>query len=165
MVLVIAATTLLISGVKESVRVNTAMVFVKIGILALFIALGATAFNADHFSPFATGGVGGTVSAAALIFLAYVGFDAIATSSEESKRPSRDLPIATVASLAIATLFYTSVALVATGALPVGELASADAPLAAVLRDGAGYSWGASIISAGAVCWYLCSSPQSSLVA
>jgi basic amino acid/polyamine antiporter, APA family len=150
-VVVLAATTLLIIGVKESVRVNTAMVFVKVGILGFFIVLGATAFDAAHFSPFATGGVGGTVSAAAVIFLAYIGFDAVATSSEESKRPGRDLPIATVASLAIATFLYTTVALVATGALPVGELARAEAPLAAVLRDGAGYSWGASIISAGAV--------------
>jgi APA family basic amino acid/polyamine antiporter len=149
--LVFAATTLLIVGVKESVRANTAMVVVKVGVLALFLALGATAFNGDHFTPFATGGVGGTVSAAAIIFLAYIGFDAVATSSEESKRPSRDLPIATVASLAIATFLYTTVAIVATGALPVGELARADAPLAAVLREGAGYSWGAGIISAGAV--------------
>jgi APA family basic amino acid/polyamine antiporter len=149
--LVIAVTTLLIIGVKESVRVNTAMVFVTVGVLALFVGLGATAFNADNFSPFATEGVGGTVSAAALIFVAYIGFDAVATSGEESKRPGRDLPIATVASLAIATLLYTAVALVATGGLPVRELGGADAPLAAVLRDGAGYSWGATIISAGAV--------------
>jgi basic amino acid/polyamine antiporter, APA family len=127
------------------------MVFVTVGVLALFVGLGATAFTADHFSPFATEGVGGTVSAAALIFVAYIGFDAVATSGEESKRPGRDLPIATVASLAIATLLYTAVALVATGGLPVRELAGADAPLAAVLRDGAGYSWGATIISAGAV--------------
>jgi APA family basic amino acid/polyamine antiporter len=149
--LVIAVTTLLIIGVKESVRVNTAMVFVTVGVLALFVGLGATAFNADNFSPFATEGVGGTVSAAAVIFVAYIGFDAVATSGEESKRPGRDLPIATVASLAIATLLYTAVALVATGGLPVRELGGADAPLAAVLRDGAGYSWGATIISAGAV--------------
>jgi APA family basic amino acid/polyamine antiporter len=149
--LVVAVTTLLIIGVKESVRVNTAMVFVTVGVLALFVGLGATAFNADYFSPFATEGVGGTVSAAALIFVAYIGFDAVATSGEESKRPGRDLPIATVASLAIATLLYTAVALVATGGLPVRELAGANAPLAAVLRDGAGYSWGATIISAGAV--------------
>jgi basic amino acid/polyamine antiporter, APA family len=90
--LVFAATTLLIVGVKESVRVNTAMVFVKIGILALFIVLGATAFDAGHFSPFATEGVGGTVSAAALIFFASIGFDAVATSSEELRRTRPDLP-------------------------------------------------------------------------
>jgi basic amino acid/polyamine antiporter, APA family len=149
--LVVAVTTLLIVGVRESVRVNTAMVFATVGVLVLFVGLGATAFDADHFSPFATGGVGGTVSAAALIFIAYIGFDAVATSGEESKRPRRDLPIATVASLAIATLLYTAVAFAATGGLPVGELAGADAPLAAVLRDGAGFSWGATIISAGAV--------------
>jgi basic amino acid/polyamine antiporter, APA family len=149
--LVIAVTALLIVGVKESVRMNTAMVFVTVGILAFFVGLGATAFTADRFSPFATRGVGGTVSAAALIFVAYIGFDAVATSGEESERPGRDLPIATVASLAIATLLYTGVGLVATGALSIRELAGADAPLAAVLRDGAGYSWGATIISAGAV--------------
>jgi basic amino acid/polyamine antiporter, APA family len=149
--LVVAVTTLLIVGVKESVRVNTAMVVATVGVLVLFVVLGATAFDAGHFSPFATGGVGGTVSAAAIIFIAYIGFDAVATSGEESKRPHRDLPIATVASLAIATLLYTAVALVATGALPVGDLAGADAPLAAALRDGAGFSWGATIISAGAV--------------
>jgi APA family basic amino acid/polyamine antiporter len=149
--LVLAATALLIVGVKQSVRANTAMVFIKIGVLAFFIALGATAFEAGHFSPFLTGGLEGTVSAAGVIFFAYIGFDAVASSSEECKRPGRDLPIAIVASLAIATILYVTVAVVATGALPVSELAGADAPLAAVLRDGAGYSWGANIISVGAL--------------
>jgi basic amino acid/polyamine antiporter, APA family len=91
------------------------------------------------------------VSAASLIFFAYIGFDAISTSGEETKNPQRDLPIAILASLAIATVLYCLVAVAATGALPFDKLAGASAPLATVLEDGAGMPWGATVISVGAL--------------
>jgi basic amino acid/polyamine antiporter, APA family len=149
--IVLAVAALLISGVRKSTRTNTIMVFVKTGILILFIALAFTAFNSDNLSPFMHGGFDGVVSAAALIFFAYIGFDAISTSGEETKNPQRDLPIAILASLGIATVLYCLVAVAATGALPFDQLAGSDAPLAKVLDEGAGLSWGATVISVGAL--------------
>jgi basic amino acid/polyamine antiporter, APA family len=149
--IVLAVAALLISGVRKSTRTNTIMVFVKSGILLLFIALAFTAFNSDNLSPFMRGGFDGMVSAASLIFFAYIGFDAISTSGEETKNPQRDLPIAILASLAIATVLYCLVAVAATGALPFEKLSGAEAPLATVLDDGAGMPWGATVISVGAL--------------
>jgi basic amino acid/polyamine antiporter, APA family len=151
--LVLVVAGVLMIGVRETARTNTIMVFIKIAVLALFIVLGITAFTADNFDPFFVEGegFGGTVTAASLIFFAYIGFDAVSTSGEEVKEPSRDLPRAIIGSLAIATLLYIVVAIVATGALPFDELSGAEAPLATVLADGAGFSWGADVISFGAL--------------
>ncbi len=149
--LVLAVTAVLVVGVKESARTNTIMVIVKLVVLLLFIALGLTAFNADNFSPFFAEGFGGSLTAASVIFFAYIGFDAISTSGEEVKNPGRNLPIAIIGSLAVATLLYIAVAAVATGALPFDELNGQDAPLAVALSDGAGYDWAANIISLGAL--------------
>ena len=153
MFLVLAVSAVLMVGVRESARTNTIMVFFKLAVLALFLVLGVTAFNADNFSPFFVEGegVGGTVTAATLIFFAYIGFDAVSTSSEEVKEPKRDLPIAIIGSLGIATTLYILVAVVATGALPFDELKGQDAPLATALSEGAGFDWAANIISLGAL--------------
>jgi APA family basic amino acid/polyamine antiporter len=151
--LVLAVTGVLMIGVRETARTNTIMVAIKLFVLLLFIVLGVTAFNSDNFSPFFVEGEGfdGTVTAASLIFFAYIGFDAVSTSGEEVKEPGRDLPRAIIGSLAIATLLYILVAVVATGALPFAELDGAEAPLAAVLSEGAGIEWGADVISFGAL--------------
>jgi APA family basic amino acid/polyamine antiporter len=128
------------------------MVFVKVAILLLFIGLGLTAFTSSNLSPFfASGGFEGTAAAAALIFFAYIGFDAVSTSSEEVKKPGRDLPIAIIGSLVIATVLYIVVSLVASAAIPSQDLAGQDAPLAIVLEEGAGLPWGATLISIGAL--------------
>ena len=152
--IVLAITALLVYGVRESARANSVMVVVKIVALLLFIGLGVTAFTSDNFTPFYGGedqSFGGVVTAASIIFFAYIGFDAISTSGEETKNPSRDLPIAILGSLAVATVLYIIVAIVAVGALPSDQLAQAEAPLAAALRDGAGIEWGASMIAIGAL--------------
>jgi basic amino acid/polyamine antiporter, APA family len=149
--LVAAIAGVLILGVRESARTNTIMVLTKLVVLALFIGVGLTAFDSQNFHPFFPNGVGGAVTAASVIFFAYIGFDAVSTSGEEARRPSRDLPIAIVGSLLIATILYMSVAVVATGALPYSQLAGKPAPLATVIDVGAGYSWGASVISVGAL--------------
>jgi len=148
---VLAVTAVLCVGIRESARANTVMVVIKLLVLLLFLALGVTAFTADNLSPFTPEGTGGVVTAASLIFFAYIGFDAVSTSGEETKNPSRDLPIAIVGSLAIATVLYILVALVAVGALPFDQLSGAEAPLATVLDEGAGFSWAADIISFGAL--------------
>jgi APA family basic amino acid/polyamine antiporter len=149
--LVLAVTAVLILGVKESARANTIMVFVKVAVLLLFLALAFTAFNSDNVTPFMPEGFGGVTTAAAVIFFAYIGFDAISTSGEEVKRPGRDLPIAIIGSLAIATVLYCLVAIAAVGAFPWERLNGVEAPLATVLTDGVGTSWGAGLISVGAL--------------
>jgi basic amino acid/polyamine antiporter, APA family len=149
--LVLAIAGVLIAGVRQSARSNTVMVITKITVLLFFIVVALTAFNGDHFSDFAPAGFSGIESAAALIFFAYIGFDAVSTASEESRRPARDLPIAIVGSLVICTIIYILVAVAAVGALPADALAGQDAPLAIALSEGAGLGWGADIVAFGAL--------------
>jgi APA family basic amino acid/polyamine antiporter len=149
--LVLSVAALLIYGVRESARTNTIMVFVKVGILIFFILVGFAHINGDNYSPWAPKGVGGTVDAAALIFFAYIGFDAVSTSGEESSNPSRDLPIAILGSLLIATLIYILVAIVAVGLAPSDKLAGSDAPLSDAIKIGAGLDWAGDILSFGAL--------------
>jgi len=127
------------------------MVGIKLAVLVLFIAVGVTAFESGNLTPFFAEGFGGATDAAALIFFAYIGFDAISTSGEETREPERDLPIAILGSLAIATVLYIAVSLVAVGAMPYTQLAGDTAPLATVLEKGAGVSWGATVVSVGAL--------------
>jgi basic amino acid/polyamine antiporter, APA family len=157
-VLVLAVTALLCVGVRESARTNAAMVAFKLVVLAMFVGLGVYAIlfhdggGAGGFSPFASHGTSGVVDAAALIFFAYIGFDAVSTSGEEAEKPQRDLPIAIVGSLVIATLIYIVIALVAVGLAPAGKLGGSEAPLADALKIGGGYgSWASDILSLGAL--------------
>src|SRR3954470_16593568 len=149
--IVLAVTAVLCLGMRESARTNTIMVFIKLAVLALFLALGVTAFKSGNLHPFTPKGLDGTVTAASVIFFAYIGFDAISTSGEETKNPSRDLPIAIIGSLPNATAPYIAGAVVAVGALPFDKLKGATAPLAKALDDGAGFGWAADIISFGAL--------------
>jgi basic amino acid/polyamine antiporter, APA family len=150
--LVLAVAALLMYGVRESARANTVMVTLKIAILIFFVVVGVGSINGDNFSPWAPAGFNGTVDAAALIFFAYIGFDAISTSGEEAKDPSKDLPFAIIGALLICTLIYIVVAVVAVGLAPQKVLAGSDAPLAAALQSGAGVgSWAADLLSLGAL--------------
>ncbi len=150
-VIVLLITLLLMRGVKETANLNTVMVFIKLGVLAMFIGLAFTAFNADNLQPFTPHGSGGILTAAALIFFAYIGFDAVATGSEEAKNPKRDLPIAIIGSLAICTIIYVLVSVAAVGALPAAQLAESDAPLSEALEQGAGLPWAAALTAFGAL--------------
>jgi APA family basic amino acid/polyamine antiporter len=151
-VLVVAAVTIvLILGVRQSARSNTIMVCIKLVVLLLFIGLGVGHVKSGNFKPFAPNGFDGVVDAAALIFFAYIGFDAVSTASEEAKRPSRDLPIAIIGSLTIATVLYIVVSLVTSGLVPADQLTGNESPLATALDEGAGLSWGADMISFGAL--------------
>jgi basic amino acid/polyamine antiporter, APA family len=151
--LVLAVAGLLIYGVRESARTNTLMVFTKIAILVFFIVVGVGSINGDNFSPWTLDkGFDGTVDAAALIFFAYIGFDAISTSGEEAENPRRDLPFAIIGALLICTLIYILVAVVTVGLAPADKLAGSDAPLADALKLGAGVGdWAADILSVGAL--------------
>jgi basic amino acid/polyamine antiporter, APA family len=148
--IVLAITGLLIIGVRESARANAVMVVIKIAIVILFIVLAFTGFESSNLKPFNPEGFGGVWTAASVIFFAYIGFDAISTSGEEVKRPARDLPIAIITSLAVCTVLYILVSTAAVGALPYTKLDGQEAPLAYVL-DTLGFSWGATLISFGAL--------------
>ena len=143
---------LLSRGVRETASVNVVMVAVKLAILAFFIVVAfAAAFNADNLKPFAPDGSDGVVSAASVIFFAYIGFDAVSTGAEEAKEPKRDLPIAIIGSLVICTVIYILVSIAAVGSLDATTLQESDAPLAAVLDEGAGHRWAASLLAFGAL--------------
>src|SRR3954452_15492158 len=149
-VIVLAVAGVLILGVRESARANTIMVAIKLTIVSLFIVIAATGFSSDNLHPFTPNGFDGVVTAASVIFFAYIGFDAISTSGEEVKNPGRGLPIAIIASLAICTLLYILVSTSAVGAMPFKDLDGQEAPLAVVLKT-LGFDWGATVISFGAL--------------
>src|SRR4051794_8438384 len=150
--IVVAVTFLLARGVRETARANLVMVGVKLLILAFFIVVAfAAAFNADNLTPFASHGAHGVVSAAAVIFFAYIGFDAVSTGAEEAREPKRDLPLAIIGSLVLCTVVYILVAIAASGSLDAKSLAASDAPLAEALDKGAGISWAAGLLAFGAL--------------
>jgi APA family basic amino acid/polyamine antiporter len=151
-VLIVAIiTTLLVLGTRESARANAVMVVIKIAVLLFFIVAAFSSFDSANLTPFAPNGVDGITSAAAIIFFAYIGFDAVATGSEESRNPGRDLPIAIVGSLVISTTIYVLTALSAVGVAPISVMADSDAPLAAALEEGTGISWAAALLAFGAL--------------
>ncbi|MCD5315553.1 amino acid permease [Kineosporia babensis] len=149
--IVLAITAVLITGVRESARVNLVMVVIKMSILVFFIVIAFANFNSGNLTPFAPEGQDGVVSAAAVIFFAFIGFDAISTGSEEARNPKRDLPVAILSSLAICTVFYVLVSLGAVGLASTSQLSGSDAPLAAALDEGAGITWAAALLSFGAL--------------
>jgi APA family basic amino acid/polyamine antiporter len=126
------------------------MVVTKLLIIVLFIVLAFTGFDSGNLSPFSPHGFDGIVTAASVIFFAYIGFDAISTSGEETKNPGRDLPIAIIASLAICTILYILVALAGSAALPYTKLNGQEAPLAEILQS-LDFNWAATLISLGAL--------------
>jgi APA family basic amino acid/polyamine antiporter len=147
--IVAAITGVLLLGVKESARANNVMVVVKLLVLGLFVVIGAMHIDTSNFVPFAPNGWRGIHQGAAIVFFAYIGFDAISTAAEETKNPQRNLPIGILGGLAICTLIYVIVGVVATGLVPYEQLRASD-PLARAL-DVAGLRTASWIVSFGAV--------------
>lgn len=148
-VIALLITALLTVGVQESARVTSAIVILKIIVLLIFIVVAAPAVVPAHWHPFLPFGFQGVMSGAAIIFFAYIGFDAVATTAEEAKNPQRDLPIGILASLAICTVFYIIVAAILTGMVPFAQLNVPD-PLAHALVLVNKAPW-AKLVSFGAV--------------
>jgi basic amino acid/polyamine antiporter, APA family len=132
-VIVMLITWLLYVGVKESVRANNVMVVVKLVVLGVFVAVGAVHIDPANYVPFAPNGWRGIHQGAAIVFFAYIGFDAISTAAEETKNPQRNMPIGILGGLAVCTLIYVVVGFVATGLVPYQQLKAAD-PLAQALQ-------------------------------
>jgi APA family basic amino acid/polyamine antiporter len=150
----LAIMVLLVVGVRESARFNAVMVAIKLAAVLFFIAVGATYVKPANWSPFMPYGFPGVMTGAAVVFFAYIGFDAVSTTAEEAKNPKRDLPIGIIASLIICTLLYLIVAAILSGIVPVVQFKN-DAQF---LNAPVGYAlsvinkdWAAGIVSAGAV--------------
>ncbi len=131
--IVLLITALLVVGVKESTKVNNLMVVVKLLALALFVGFGVFHINPANYTPFAPNGFAGVHHGAAIVFFAYIGFDAISTAAEETKNPQRNLPIGILGGLAICTVIYIIVGVVLTGMVPWQTLGVPD-PLAMALE-------------------------------
>jgi APA family basic amino acid/polyamine antiporter len=149
-VLIVAGVTwLLVRGIRESATVNSAIVVLKMIIVLFFLAVGAFYVKPENWTPFAPNGFAGISGAAAIIFFAYIGFDAVSTAAEEARNPQRDMPIGIIASLVVCTVIYIAVAVVLTGLTKWNQLGTAE-PLAAAFSS-RGLNWMAGIISAGAL--------------
>jgi basic amino acid/polyamine antiporter, APA family len=121
-IIVFVITVVLIWGIRESARFNAVMVGIKILVLTYFIVVGFTYVQPVNWKPFAPNGFAGISAGAAIVFFAYIGFDAVSTVAEETKNPRRNLPIGIIASLIICTIFYAVVACVFTGLISYPEL-------------------------------------------
>jgi len=148
-VIVMLITWLLMLGVRESATANNIMVTIKLLVLGLFVVAGLTHLSSANLHPFAPNGFRGIHQGAAIVFFAYIGFDAISTAAEETKNPQRNLPIGILGGLAICTLIYMIVGAVLTGMVPYTELGVAD-PLAKALTS-AGFTTVGWIVALGAI--------------
>lgn len=136
---------LLCLGTRESATLNAVLVVVKMIALAVFVAVALPHFNAANLEPFmpygfpktlgTDGAARGVMAAAAIIFFAFYGFDAISTAAEETKNPGRDLAIGIVGSMVLCVIIYMLVAVAAVGALPYTRFAGSAEPLALILRE------------------------------
>jgi APA family basic amino acid/polyamine antiporter len=148
LLIVAAVTVLLIYGIRESARTNTAIVITKVAVVVFVIAFGAFMVHPTNWHPFLPNGFGGMMSGAAIVFFAFIGFDAVSTTAEETKNPQRDLPIGIIASLIICTLLYVLMAAVLTG---MRKYTIYFGDSAAVATAFAGRPWAQALISAGAL--------------
>jgi len=146
--IVAAVTILLIYGIRESARVNTGIVIVKVAVVIFVIAFGAFLVNPTNWHPYMPTGFAGVMSGAAIVFFAFIGFDAVSTCAEETRNPKRDIPIGIIASLVICTLLYVLMSSVLTGmkkyTIYLGDPA-------AVATAFSGRAWAQALVSAGAL--------------
>ncbi len=157
-------TTILVIGIKESARMNSTIVMIKLSVVLIFLGLGISALTKKNFEPLAhnwhpflppnTGEFGhfgwsGVLRGAGVIFFAYIGFDAVSTAAQEAKNPQKDMPMGILGSLALCTILYILVAGTLTGLVPYTELNVPD-PVA-VGVDATGVTWGRFLVKLGAV--------------
>jgi APA family basic amino acid/polyamine antiporter len=149
---------MLIKGAKQSAQLNTAMVFVKILAIIIFISVAVFNVHPENWHPFMPygwfntlpdGKTVGVLAGASLVFFAYVGFDAVSTAVEEAKDPQRDVPIGIISSLAFCTIIYVIVAGLLTGIVPYSTL-GVDHPVAFALES-IGYNWASALVSTGVI--------------
>ena len=155
--IVAAITALLVLGTQESARLNSVMVAIKLVVVVAFIAIGAGYIHTGNWHPFIpdnTGtfgqfGISGILRGSAVVFFAFIGFDAVSTAAQEAKQPQRDMPIGILGSLVICTVLYVAVAAVLTGLVPYKDLGISD-PIAKGV-DVIGWPWFSVLIKLGAL--------------
>jgi APA family basic amino acid/polyamine antiporter len=155
--IVLAVSSLLIIGIRESARTNAVIVIVKLAVVLLFIIFGVKYINPENLTPlipentgtFGQYGWSGIMRGAGVIFFAYIGFDAVSTAAQEARNPQRDIPIGIMTSLVICTILYIAVAFVLTGIVPFAQLNVAD-PMAVGI-DATGLAWLRPLIKLGAI--------------
>ncbi|MDR3493397.1 MAG: amino acid permease, partial [Ancalomicrobiaceae bacterium] len=148
--IMMALTWALSVGVRESARINNVMVLIKVAVVLLFIVVGFGHVQPANWQPYMPFGVTGVISAAALVFFAFIGFDAVTAAAEEVKHPERDLPIGIIGSLAICTVLYVIVAAIMTGIVPYKQFLGVDHPVSLALQR-AGETWVAGFVDLGAI--------------
>src|SRR5947209_1286315 len=147
-VIVAAVTALLVYGIRESAGVNTMIVIAKTAVVIFVIAFGAFMVNPPNWHPFVPNGFTGVMSGAAIVFFAFIGFDAVSTTAEETKNPQRDMPIGIIASLIICTLLYVLISIVLTG---IKNYTVYLGDSSAVATAFASKPWARAVVSAGAL--------------
>ncbi len=161
-IIIALVTTLLVIGIRESANVNNVIVFIKLAVVVLFIVFAAHAVNSANWHPFIPPqtvkdgvpvagefGWSGVFTGGAIVFFAYIGFDAVSTAAQEAKNPQKDMPIGIIGSLLICTVLYILVSGIATGIMSYKELNVPD-PIA-VAADRAGLGWMSTLIKLGAI--------------
>src|SRR6266581_563167 len=148
LLIVAAVTVILIYGIRESARTNTTIVIIKVAVVVFVIAFGAFMVNPTNWHPFMPHGFPGLMSGAAIVFFAFIGFDAVSTTAEETRNPKRDMPIGIIGSLIICTLLYVLMSSVLTG-IKKYTVYTGDA--AAVATAFASKPWARALVSAGAL--------------
>jgi APA family basic amino acid/polyamine antiporter len=150
LIIMLVLTTMLGWGVRESARLNNIMVAIKISVVLLFILVGARHVQPANWQPYSPFGTSGILSAAALVFFAFIGFDAVTSAAEEVKRPERDLPIGIIGSLGVCAVLYVVVSAIMTGIVPYQKFLGIDHPVSLALQY-AGENWVAGFVDLGAI--------------
>lgn len=149
-IIMLGVTTMLSVGVRATTRLNNLMVAVKVTVVVLFIVVGTRHVQPANWQPFAPFGYSGVLSAASLVFFAFIGFDAVSSAAEEVKRPERDLPIGIIGSLACCTVLYIAVSAIMTGIVPYQKFLGIDHPVSLALQF-AKENWFAGFVDLGAI--------------
>ena len=149
--IILVITAVLVIGMRESARLNTLIVLINVSVILIFLALGYQHLDGANWYPFMPFGWSGVLAGAAIVFFAYIGFDAVLTAAEEIEDPQKNLPVGIIASVVIVMILYIAVAAMLTGIVPYGDFHETGAPVAfALSRIGSG--WGAALVSVGALC-------------
>jgi APA family basic amino acid/polyamine antiporter len=148
-VITLLITWVLYIGIKESAKINNIIVLVKIIVILLFVFLGVRHVSLSNLQPMMPFGWKGVMAGAAIIFFAYIGFDAVSTAAEETKNPKKDVPLGLMLCLGVVILLYVAVAFVLTGIVPFKEIDVGNALPAALAR--VGIRWGGALVATGAI--------------
>src|SRR5213595_3059238 len=148
LLIVAGVTALLVYGIRESARTNTTIVIIKVAVVVFVIAFGAFMVNPTNWHPFVPHGFAGVMSGAAIVFFAFMGFDAVSTTAEETRNPQRDMPIGIITSLIICTVLYVLMSTVLTGMKKYTIYAGDPAAVATAFG---GTRWAQALVSAGAL--------------